>query len=290
MDLKINKISTVLVLFFTIAAQVLAAEENKGPAYPFIREGFVCAGIEGTVTKNSRENKWTFTAETDITDTRGVIKTPTPVEMLPSSTLEKIAAQMDKDQTSCDVRLWARVTRYSDRYLLSEEELELDKAVDKNYLFPALFIPMTASAERIRPEPEKPKPSQTPTQTQQSQEDSIIPADIMKKLRPKRLPNLARLKRTLQTEGDVTIVDRTGFVITAEDGKVFELDGLGRNIEGLSFRLLPCETLERIEKKLSRSPGRLRFRIAGIVTKHEENYYLLLQRAARTYNHGNFTR
>ena len=121
-------------------------------------------------------------------------------------------------------------------------------------------------------------------------ENSIIPDDVMEKLKPRRIPNLAKLKTAVAQHGDITIVDRTGFMRKTKSGKIFELDGLGRGIEGTAFQLLKSETLERIERQLGRSPGRLRFRIAGIITEYKSHYYLLLQRAARTYSYGNFAR
>ena len=86
------------------------------------------------------------------------------------------------------------------------------------------------------------------------------------------------------------LADRTGFVIGGEGDKVFVIDGLGRNVEDISFRLLGCEVLERTEANLAGSPYRQRYRVAGRVTKYKGQFYMLLQRAVRLYSHQNFGR
>ena len=296
------KILTILILSLATAGQAFGAgrAENQNARirqpkpFPFITEGFALVRIEGTVTRTDEGGKWFFAADKDITDGRGLIAAGSAIELLPSSTLEKIASYAGQ-QTSAAVRLQAWVTRYSNRNLLDAEVLDKDAfeklLFDRNYLFPTLFIPMT---QRQLPQTEADKTAQADeprdSAADKSNAERIIPADVMKMLKPKRVPNLAKLKEVLETESDVAIVDRTGFIIAEKEGKVLKLDGLGRNVENISFRLLPCEALERIEKKQSRAPGRQRFRVAGIVTKYKNDYYLLLQRAVRTYSHGNFAR
>ena len=52
--------------------------------------------------------------------------------------------------------------------------------------------------------------------------------------------------------------------------------------------LLPCQALENAlsEQKNKNEPVRLK--VAGIVTKYQDNLYLLLQRTSRVYSNGNF--
>ena len=71
---------------------------------------------------------------------------------------------------------------------------------------------------------------------------------------------------------------------------IFVPDALGRNVQKLSLHLLPCEALELTELKIAAEPETLRFKIAGIMTKYKGDKYLLLERAKRTYSHGNFGR
>ena len=92
-------------------------------------------------------------------------------------------------------------------------------------------------------------------------------------------------------EPDYILADRSAFLVKEEDGwLVFVLDALGRNTHPVSLRLLPCEALEMAELIQSSIPQPVRFKIAGLVTKYKGEKYLLLHRATRVYNHGNFAR
>lgn len=291
------KIAVILILSLAGGMTVFGAEQDiqakQVKTYAFIREGFVLDGVEGTVTRApDGEDRWLFAADVDISDGRCVIKAGCQIEFLPSSTLEKMTAQIEQGQTSADVRLWAIVTRYSNRHSLSasegEEVSRQKEFLDKNFLFAWYFIPMGG----VRQEPgetEGEQEAEHDPAASEEPEDSILPADVMAMLKPKRMVNLARLKR-LDIEGDMILADRTGFVVSDEKGKLFKLDGLGRNVEGVSFRLLGCEVLERTEANLAGSPYRQRYRVAGRVTKYKGEFYMLLQRAVRTYSHGNFAR
>ena len=174
-------------------------------------------------------------------------------------------------------------------YLPGLEEDEV-KHFDKNYLFPFFFIPMSyTQSPQISDDKDEVDPGTEPKEEEPA-EESIIPADVMKKLKPKRVINLGELKKVVDKQADVTLVDRTGFVVAGDDGKVFALDSLGRNVEDMQFRLLPCESLQYTESKLANRAGRQKFRVAGIATKYKDEYYMLLHRSIRTYSHGNFSR
>ena len=75
-------------------------------------------------------------------------------------------------------------------------------------------------------------------------DDSIIPADVMKMLKPKRVVNLAKLTDLVDAEHNVILADRTGFIVDDQAGRAFQLDAFGRKVEGISFRLLPCEVFQ----------------------------------------------
>ncbi|MBA7626561.1 hypothetical protein ES703_34013 [subsurface metagenome] len=88
---------------------------------------------------------------------------------------------------------------------------------------------------------------------------------------------------------DSILADRTGFVVRQGDSRlVFVFDALGRNVQQISLRLLPCQALESAEHRQSAEVDPLRFKIAGILTKYKGNHYLLLERTIRVYSHGNF--
>ncbi len=270
-----------LLLCFIMTASVLGTvsddKQNPGDTVsirplPLIRNDFIFNGVEGTVTKS--EDKWVFVIDSDITDGIAVVKAGQPIELIPSATLERMIAGAEETQDKAGVKLWASVTKYN----------------DKNYLFAWYFIPMTDMAQ-----PEIKKPDNSPAQQQvqtaeKPKEDSIIPDDIMALLKPKRVVNLAKLRKVLETEENALLVDRTGFLLTKKGQKVFQLDSLGRKLQDMSFKLLPCEVLEWTEHRISQSINPHRYRIAGTVTKFKGEYYMLLQRAVRTYSHGNFVR
>jgi hypothetical protein len=86
-------------------------------------------------------------------------------------------------------------------------------------------------------------------------------------------------------------VDKTGFLVEQDDRRfVFLPDALGRNVQKLSLYLLPCAVLELTELEQSAEPEKVRFKVAGIMTKYKGENYLLLEKAIRTYSHGNFGR
>jgi hypothetical protein len=90
---------------------------------------------------------------------------------------------------------------------------------------------------------------------------------------------------------DTVLVDRTGFLVTQDNGRfVFVPDALGRNVQNISINLLPCAALELTELKQAAEPEKMRFKITGIRTKYKGKIYLLLEKATRTYSHGNFGR
>ena len=292
----------IYISILAIAADLWAQVPGKSkvtPDYLPLRDGHVYSGVEGTLTKAQDGDKWFFAADVDISDTRGIVKAGQAVEMHPSSTLARIIENAE-DKSQIDIKLWARVTRYCNRNVLLDNlpsrkfinrkvELkgELDKKYldehqyNKNYLFAMYFIPMTRQIE----------PEVKPGKETKPKEDSLIPEDILKQLKPKKVVNLAKLKEALETETDVVLANRTGFVTIDDENKIFKIDSLGRKLDNLSFRLLDCEALESTERNLFENPMvRQRFKVSGIVTTYKGQNYMLLQRTVRTYSHGNFAR
>jgi hypothetical protein len=125
---------------------------------------------------------------------------------------------------------------------------------------------------------------------EEEKEDSILPDDILRKLRPKTVVDLGKMQKMLRTEGDVVLASRSGFLKLINEEPVFEIDAFGRKIEDLSFEVLPCHSLEVIESSLDESLGRQRYRISGILTTYKGRQYILPQAFSRTYTHGNFAR
>ena len=285
-----------------VPAVALAGAKAQEGARP-LREGSMVSAVDGKLTKAAESNTWFFTAEVNITDGRGTIKAGEPIELLPSSTLERMTSLAADDDEAIHVRLWARITRYCNRNVLidklpsrkftnrkapNKQDIDLkflgENLFNRNFLFPIYFVPLSTIDET------KEQKDQT-GDTGNSDEESIIPAEVLERLKPKRVVNLAKLKDMLETERDFILANRAGFVIIDDSAKVFTIDGLGRNVDDLHFRLLPCETLEATEKSLVETPiVRQRFRVSGVITMYKGQRYMLLQRATRTYSHDNFAR
>ena len=259
-------------------------EDIEAPPPILLREGFVLKGVEGIASFDKETSRWFFAADTDLNDTRKIVSAGTKLELLETGKLEQIEDYAKKNGGIAAIRLWAKVTRYE----------------DKNYLFASYFLTMTGGSEKATQEPQE-EPEDNNVEKEDADSGSVIPAHIMARLKPKRVVSLSKMRDIVKTEGNAMLVDRTGFltVITEKSRdkeappkttNIFTIDGLGRNIDNMSFQLLPCEALEIIEENLATALSRQRYRIAGEVTKYKNNYYIMLQRAARTYSHGNFAR
>jgi len=250
--------------------------EDAPPPKPLVLvDGYPFNGENGLLKFSEENNKWVFVIDDEQTDGRAIVEAGKPLELIISSMLEKMTANMDKN-SSAAIRLWAKVTKYN----------------DKNYAFPWYYIPMTDLPGEQQTQNADPQQQETQQQQQEEyeQDDSIIPADVMTLLKPKRVVNLAKLREVVQAEGNAMLAERTGFIVEKDGQKILQIDSLGRNVDEMSFKLLPCEVLEWSEHKMSRYANPLRFRISGIVTMYQNEYYMLLERAVRAYNHGNFVR
>ncbi len=311
-----SKTPIFLILVFSAAAASGASgfDTKLIPEPPLLRDGFVLRGVDGRLSGPDANDAWFFELAADVNDFRDVLKTGTKLQMLPSSTLEKMIADGRK-RSVMTFRLWnGRVTRYRGR----------------NFIFPSYFLPVRWLKE---PEPDVPKelpaqttgevaetpPAQEPDRepiVQDANDVLAIPSDLFRKLQDTRKAMAARERRKVDSNdvpaidpnladvgqaqpkperysggSDSVFVDRTGFLIAQADGSfVFALDALGRNVRRKSFRLLPCEALELAELRISADFEPVRFKIAGILTKYENTDHLLLHKAIPAYSHGNFGR
>ena len=280
-----------------------------------LRDGFVLRGIDGELTRQDgpapikRESKpggcgsgWFFEFNTDVSDYRGRASAGTRLELLPSSELEKMIADVN-ERSAASYRLWGWVTKYK----------------GSNFIFPNYFFPLGKISRPQSQTPPKPRQKeQKPTESTSTKEFKqqpvisepndilAIPQEIIEKLKAGRIVRPGKLDRTPEAEEgvgdsvsakkakleqDSILADRTAFLSRQEDGSlVFVLDAFGRNVRPVSLRLLPCEVLELAERRQSAVPEQVRFKIAGIMTKYKGENYLLLQKATRVYSHQNFDR
>jgi len=255
------------------------------PRKALLRDGHVVLGLRGQIRHSKDDNRWLFVAPEPITDGRGTIPPNAPIELLPSKALEKMGGLLDEKRDTASVWITARVTLYR----------------GANYLYVVYFVPMrslgtdrtnhteTDAGRADQSESANPEtPGAVPTPSTDPNMPSILPDHIRRRLRPDVVLDLEKLPKMLETDRDVAIVDRTGYFTGTTGKRTFVLDGFGRRIEGLRFHVLPDVSLQQTETILDAWPGRMRFRVSGIVTRYNDEYYLLLQRAVRTYTHGNF--
>lgn len=283
------------------------------PEPTLLREGFVLRGADGRLSGPDGNDAWFFELAEDVNDYRSVLKAGTRLQMLPSSTLERMIADA-RARSEATFRLWnGRITRYRGR----------------NFLFPSFFLPVRQIAE---PEPqvvEEPKPEEpgraieTPPVPEREPEPILqdpndvlsIPRDLLQKLRTTRKTMAARERPIVNGDrvaaaepnsadgenrqpepvrysggSDSVLVDRTGFLVDDSGELVLAPDALGRNVRHERLHLLPCEALELAELERAADFEPVRFRVAGILTRYEGADYLLLSKATRVYTHGNFGR
>jgi hypothetical protein len=227
------------------------------------------------------------------------------LELLPSSALEKMTADKKMRKTAA-FRLWdSRVTKYRGR----------------NFIFPNFFLPL---GKAKKPPQKQDSPTDTVSEPEPRRELAVddpndvlaMPREIIEKLRARRekttiskqpiadsneisveesqlateeekLPDAQRYTRSF----DSVFLDRTALLVKEDESRfIFVPDALGRNVQKLSLHLLPCAALELTELKQADEPDKVRFKIAGIMTKYKGKNYLLLEKATRTYSHGNFGR
>ena len=295
-----------------------AGEDRNGGG---LQDGFVLRGVDGEVNGPDANGKLVFKFSVDVNDEKGVVKTGTNLELLPSATLEKIMADIN-ERSAADYRLWGRVTRYK----------------GKNFIFPSYFLPLgklqqPAQVSQTQESPPQEgaspnesvggRPAEVPSMKEREPERDInepndvlnIPQEIVEKLRTRRIAQPA-ISRTGETEDvnaveqkagvaegrerkgelekerefkqDAILADRTALLVKQDDGRfVFVLDALGLNTPEVSLRVLPCEALELTEQRQSAEPEPVPFKIAGIMTKYKGKYYLLPQKATRVYSYGN---
>jgi hypothetical protein len=261
-----RRFAVMMVLVAGATGVLVAASETGEPRKRPLRDGHVLLGARGIV-RPTEDKRWVFIPAEPLTDGRRTIAENTPIELLRSNPLEKMAALFESGRQTLNVWMTARVTLYR----------------GVNYLYAVHFVP-TRTAPVV---PAEPEPTEA-TAAADPNEPSILPDHIRQRLRPDVVLDLEKLPQMLEGDRDVAMVGRTGYFTDAAGKRTFVLDGFGRKIEGLSFHMLPDTVLQRTEAVLDASPQRMRFRVSGIVTRYNNEYYLLLQRAVRTYTHGNF--
>jgi len=290
--MRIKSINFVLLISVVITTRGFSIEVN--PETPLLRDGFVLNGVDGNLVGPDSNDVWFFELTSDANDYRTVLRAGTKLELLPSSALEQMTAGK-KTQAKAAYRLWnSRVTKYKGR----------------NYIFPNFFLPISNAKNPPQKKDGLTEPEHGKGMAVDDPNDVLaMPKEVIDKLRARR-ESTAGTQQNLQDSNEIStvtdkspttqryrqstdsiLVDRTGFLVKQDGGWLtFAPDALGRNVQKISLNLLPCAALELTELKQAAEPEKVRFKIAGIMTKYKGKNYLLLEKAARTYSHGNFGR
>lgn len=305
-----KKPANLILVFFLVTIPVALGFAAEIPQENLLWDGFVLMGVNGKITPtglpgksgqvsdsntpfgrylnlNSGENRWFYEFTDDVNDLRANAPAGTTLELLPSTTLEKLIADVN-ERSANTYRLSGWVTKYKGR----------------NFIFPNHFLPVSTIIQQQPQTDQKPEEDIQSTPEKESEQSAVsepndllaMPKEIMERLKTGRIVRPPTPRRTPTTkkivlEPDSILADRSAFLVKEKDGRlVFVLDALGRNDRPVSLRLLPCEALEMTELTQSAIPQPVRFKIAGLVTKYKGEKYLLLHRAARVYSHGNFAR
>jgi hypothetical protein len=325
-----NSLGTILILGLLAGSVAAGPSLETVPDKPLLRDGFILRDVAGTLVRQSTEppdsnDVWLFELSSDVNDfgprrpdgnsapstgsgqtpSGSILKAGTRLELLRSSTLERMAADTAKI-SNLKFEISDSSRRAGPAYLLNGR---VTKYKGRNFIFPDYFLP-------LRPEKAKPEvrdanvpASRWMMAIDEPNEAVALPPGFIEKLRARREKETGAADVQMNepqrpaADGnaagatpytrnlDSILVERTGFLVQRpQGGLVFSLDALGRNIQHEAMRLLPCEALEAAEREQSARPDPMRFRIGGIVTTYKGGSYLLLQKAIRIYSHGNFGR
>ena len=334
---SMNNLGTILILGLLASGAVAAGPAvEKAPERPLLRDGFILRDVAGALVRQPADptdsnDVWLFELSSDVSDSGpgrsgvspapstgsgqalsgSVLKAGTRLELLRSSTLERMVADIPKISNS-RFQIPDSPPSTGPTYLLSGR---VTKYKGRNFIFPDYFLPLRPENSRLEIRDSNVPASRWVMALDEPNDVLALPPDIIEKLRARREKetsgakapsdepqrpaedaNAARAVPYAQSP-DSILLDRTALLVRQSGPSarrvpelVFSLDALGRNIQHVSMRLLPCEALEATEREQSAEPDPARFRIGGIVTTYKGDSYLLLQKAIRTYSHGNFGR
>jgi hypothetical protein len=165
-----------------------------------------------------------------------------------------------------------------------------------SYLFATSFVPLAAET----PDANSPllllnpgqDPNRAPGPVVPGKGDRLaIPEQIQKRLTDYQAHRQRAIVETTRAPSRLQVLlDQVGVVVRDQQRTFFVTDRLGQNAMAKALEILPCGTLESMERLQSQLPEPVRFRIAGLVTEYQGGTYLLLHRAVREYDYGNLGR
>ncbi|UCC22972.1 MAG: hypothetical protein JSW23_02575, partial [Planctomycetota bacterium] len=128
-----KKFTISLLAFFISAVTTTPGFSAEQKSQMLLRDGFVLTGVDGKlvppesneVSPELAQERWFFEVDSDFSNGKGLVKAGTRLELLPSSVLESLTADANKNP-DVSYRLAGRVTRYR----------------GKNFIFPTYFLPL----------------------------------------------------------------------------------------------------------------------------------------------------
>ena len=251
-------------------------------------DGMWLRDMEGRLVRDGE--RWLFVPADPARQGSTVIGSGRILELLPSSVLEAVAA--------------GPAQRPEARYLLSGQ---VQVYRDRSYLFAtaaSLLNPPPASGQADANDPVTLKVRQgtdpnrstlagatgAGPEPAEGADPLAIPAEIQKRLAEYEVTRQRSTGTALIPVGLHVLVDEVGLIVPSQGKVFFVTDPLGLNAMPSVFELLPCRTLESMERVQSQSPEPARFRVAGLVTEYRRKPCLLLHRAVHEYDYGNLGR
>jgi len=258
-------VQTAILLLLTLSASDAALPATSKT--PLLADGAILSETPGTVHYDEGMDAWRFSIDEPLKAGRITLPAGTTMRLLPSRGLETIIAYAGKAKTA-RIRLTGMVTRYG----------------EMNFLFPLDAVPMQES-----PAVPTPEPPPAPRLVTDPNETSVMPQEILERLRVRRRTDFTRMSQAPVLTEDRMLVRRTGTFRLDANHWVFELSGLGLGVPTQRYRLLPNEFRREIERRPLDSFSRPRYTVTAIETVFEGRPYLLLQQIEPAWSYGNFT-
>ena len=255
-------LAIALLAILLAAGPAFAAQPSPRKPLP---DGTVLDSIDGKLIADVNVT-WVFESSADANSVSGPVPAGTRLELLPSVVLEMLIADVN-DRYTPMYRLSGQVTAHKGRsFLLPTYYLPLSKLKDAGVAAPQESV----AGPRKTPEP-------------------AIPPDVLEKLKERRAPRGPANPQSPDAQALASLLaDVIGVISVGAEGAVFTPDAYGWNISRTCYKLLPCGVLEQTLQRQAATPDRLRLNVAGLVTVFKGRKYLLLQRAVRAYDYGDF--
>ena len=233
-------------------------------------EGTLLQSADGTLVRDDANDAWFFEFIDDVNEPATYVPAGTRLQILPSRTLAQMVADAN-DRLVPQYRVNAQVTEFRGH----------------NFLLAFYFLPLSRFKDAAEPNAPVETPEATPARTEGG---PAIPDEVLAMLQSRRQ---VRGPQRVQVEDqpDATtraLVGRVGLIELYEGRWQFVPDGFGWNVSPVRYELLPSSVLEQAQGPVLTALNPIRFNVSGIITTYHGVEYLILQRAVRVYNYGNF--